>query len=410
MRFLSICSGIEAASVAWHQLGWHAAAFAEVDPFPSAVLAHHFPEVRNLGDFTRITAEDVGAIDLLVGGTPCQTFSVAGKRAGLDDPRGVLAFEFVRLAQRTRPRWVVFENVPGLLSSRGGADFGDWLTALAECGYGWAYRVLDAQHFGCPVARPRVFVVGYSGDWRPPTAVLFQRECLGGNSPSVDQGVPVRSGPVLTRLGAMAYDDRTPCVLEQWGARRATPLEWERALGFPDGWTAIPKSTLLRVRRAKAALRLSQTAARPDGPALVVQDLLQREGTCEPYQDIDAGTEASVELGDALQPDPRTGRSNAPRSGLGMPDLPRSIDTPAHRPQPLDGGGSRDPLPFVQHQASGDRGRGLRESGATVPEPIVADGPRYRAIGNSMAVPCMRWIGERIELCERALSAREVAA
>ena len=120
MRYGSVCSGIEAATVAWHPLGWQPAFFSEIEAFPRAVLAHHYPTVPCHGDFTTIEAEQYGAIDLLVGGTPCQSFSVAGKRLGLDDPRGNLAIEFLRLALRYRPRWLVWENVPGVLSSGGG--------------------------------------------------------------------------------------------------------------------------------------------------------------------------------------------------------------------------------------------------------------------------------------------------
>src|SRR3990167_9521674 len=141
----SVCSGIEAATVAWHPLGWEPAFFAEIAAFPSLVLAHRWPGVPNLGDFTSIGA-DRGPIELLVGGTPCQSFSVAGLRGGLADDRGNLALEFLRLAQRTRPKWLVWENVPGVLSSNGGRDFGSILGGLVELGFGFAYRVLDAQH------------------------------------------------------------------------------------------------------------------------------------------------------------------------------------------------------------------------------------------------------------------------
>lgn len=181
MRYLSICSGIEAATVAWHPFGWTPAAFAEIDAFPSVVLAERWPGVPNLGDFTRIEASDVGAIDVLVGGTPCQSFSIAGLRGGLADDRGNLALEFLRLAQRTRPRWLVWENVPGVLSSNGGRDFGAILGGMVELGYGFAYRVLDAQYFGLAQRRKRVFVVGYLGDWRRAAAVLFERESLSGH-------------------------------------------------------------------------------------------------------------------------------------------------------------------------------------------------------------------------------------
>jgi len=182
VRYLSVCSGIEAATVAWGPLGWQAVAFAEIEPFASAVLAHHYPHIPNLGDFTKITGDELGAVDLIVGGTPCQAFSVAGRREGLDDERGNLTLEYISLAGRLRPSWLVWENVPGVLSQDGGETFGTILRELAELGYGLAYRVLDAQYFGVPQRRRRVFVVGYFGDWRPAAAVLFEPDCLRGNS------------------------------------------------------------------------------------------------------------------------------------------------------------------------------------------------------------------------------------
>jgi len=127
MRYGSVCSGIEAATVAWHPLGWEPAFFSEIEPAPRSVLAYHYPDVPCHGDFTTIGADQYGPIDLLVGGTPCQSFSVAGLRGGLDDDRGNLALEFLRLAQRKRPKWLVWENVPGVLSSNGGRDFGSIL-------------------------------------------------------------------------------------------------------------------------------------------------------------------------------------------------------------------------------------------------------------------------------------------
>ena len=196
MRFLSVCSGIEAASVAWNPLGWTCAGVSEIDAFPRSVLEqrhgavavdwdHRHSAGSNItplfGDFTKIEAHHVGPIDLLVGGTPCQSFSIAGLRGGLDDDRGNLALEYLRLADRTRPRWLVWENVPGVLSSNGGRDFGAILGGMAELGYGFAYRVLDAQFFGLAQRRRRVFVVGHLGDWRRAAAVLFERHSLSGH-------------------------------------------------------------------------------------------------------------------------------------------------------------------------------------------------------------------------------------
>jgi DNA (cytosine-5)-methyltransferase 1 len=155
-------------------------AFSEIEAFPRAVLAHHYPETPLHGDFTTIGADEYGPIDLLVGGTPCQSFSVAGLRKGLADDRGNLALEYLRLADRKRARWLVWENVPGVLSSGGGRDFGSFLGGLVELGYGFAYRVLDAQFFGVPQRRRRVFVVGHLGDWRRAAAVLLSATACKG--------------------------------------------------------------------------------------------------------------------------------------------------------------------------------------------------------------------------------------
>src|SRR5512138_809107 len=130
MRYGSICSGIAPQTKYWEAMGFECKWFSEIEPFPSAVLAHHYPSIPNLGDFTKIGAEHAN-IDLLIGGTPCQSFSVAGLRKGLDDERGNLALEFIRLAYRLSPKWLLWENVPGVLSSKGGADFGCFLSGLS---------------------------------------------------------------------------------------------------------------------------------------------------------------------------------------------------------------------------------------------------------------------------------------
>ncbi|MDF1769854.1 DNA cytosine methyltransferase [Maricaulis sp.] len=188
MRYGSVCSGIEAATQAWHPLGWEPAFFSEIERFPSAVLAHHYPDVPNLGDMTKFKEWPDVSIDLLVGGTPCQSFSVAGLRKGLADPRGNLALTYLAIAERYQPRWIVWENVPGVLSSGEGRDFGSFLGALGKLGYGFAYRVLDAQYVrtrgharAVPQRRRRVFVVGHLGDWRRAAAVLFDRESMSGH-------------------------------------------------------------------------------------------------------------------------------------------------------------------------------------------------------------------------------------
>jgi DNA (cytosine-5)-methyltransferase 1 len=201
MRYGSVCSGIEAASVAWHPLGWTPAWFAEIEAFPSAVLKHHYPAVPNLGDMTKYEEWPDAAIDVLVGGTPCQSFSVAGLRKGLDDPRGNLMLTFGALARRYRPQWLVWENVPGVLSSNGGRDFGTFLGMLGQLGYGFAYRVLDAQYFGVAQRRRRVFVVGCLGDWRRAAAVLFERHSLSGHPAPSRQARQVSATLTSPRTG-----------------------------------------------------------------------------------------------------------------------------------------------------------------------------------------------------------------
>lgn len=225
MRYGSVCSGIEAATVAWHPLvGWEAAFLSEIEPFPCAVLRHHYPDVPNLGDMTKYKEWPDESIDLLVGGTPCQSFSVAGLRKGLADPRGNLMLAFGAIAQRYRPRWLVWENVPGVLSSNRGRDFAAFLGTLEELGYGWAYRILDAVFFGTPMRRRRVYVVGCL-DWRRAAAVLY------GTLYCVDTGI--KSYDRSSRDNIL-IDEETNT------ARLLTPEEIEIAFGFPVDYTLIP--------------------------------------------------------------------------------------------------------------------------------------------------------------------------
>ncbi|OBY90484.1 DNA (cytosine-5-)-methyltransferase [Pseudomonas sp. AU11447] len=267
----SVCSGIEAASVAWHPLGMRAAWLSEIEPFPSAVLAARWTEAENLGDMTkiakRVLVSAVAAPDILVGGTPCQAFSVAGMREGLADPRGALTIKYVELldaidhvrTQRGEPEAVcLWENVPGVLSDKGNA-FGCFLGALvgesqelqppggkwkdAGCVYGprrtVAWLVLDAQYFGLAQRRRRVFVVASARAGFDPAAVLFESEGTRRDQPP---GRPEEFTvhPTLTAQGGGALDDREAYVLEPDGVRRTTPLEWERCQGFPDNYTLIP--------------------------------------------------------------------------------------------------------------------------------------------------------------------------
>lgn len=292
MKYGSVCSGIEAASKAWEPLGWKPAWFSEIEPFPSAVLAHHWPEVTNLGDMTKIAdavrAGDVEAPDVLVGGTPCQAFSIAGLREGLSDDRGQLTLSYVELAnaidakrrERGEPETIiVWENVPGVLSSKDNA-FGFFLAGLAgesselqPAGGKWthagcvsgperviAWRVLDAQFFGVAQRRRRVFVVASARKGFDPAAVLFEQDVGGGSteannvggegcSSTVDNCTLYRfrrtdsyiDDGVSSTLSARDYKDRRELVvMADNRVRTLTPLEYERLQGFPDGHTLIP--------------------------------------------------------------------------------------------------------------------------------------------------------------------------
>lgn len=183
MRYISVFSGIEAASVAWEPLGWEPVAFAEIDEFPSAVLRARYPDVPNLGDITKVDWRPYrGTVDVVVGGSPCQSFSVAGKREGLSGESGLM-FEYIRCVQELMPEWFVWENVPGALSVERGGAFRQLLASMDGLGYGLAWRVLDAQFFGVAQRRRRVFLVGHLGDMRA-CEVLFEPESMRWDTPS----------------------------------------------------------------------------------------------------------------------------------------------------------------------------------------------------------------------------------
>lgn len=183
MKYVSLFSGIEAATVAWEPLGWEPMCFAEFDEFPSAVLAERYPEVPNVGDVTKMNWKKYrNKVDLVVGGSPCQSFSIAGKREGLQGESGLM-FEYIRAVREIRPRWFLWENVPGALSSENGEAFRQLLSEMDKLGYGLAWRVLDAQFFGVAQRRRRLFLVGHLGA-EPPAEVLFEPDCLSGNPQS----------------------------------------------------------------------------------------------------------------------------------------------------------------------------------------------------------------------------------
>ena len=260
MTYLSVCSGIEAATVAWEPLGFKPVGFAEIEPFPCELLKQKYPNVKNYGDITQYEKWNIGQFDILVGGTPCQAFSIAGKRGGTNDIRGQLMYSYLDIVGKYKPQWVIWENVPGVLSSGKGLDFASFLSGLEKCGYGWAYRVLDAQYFGVPQRRRRVFVIGHSDNRADLAAkVLFepksmQRDFKKGDEKQKKPAASIGKGVDYFRRGGnykyhkdkkastlrnSASPDCFDLVLDRDLIRRLTPLECERLQGFPDNYTQI---------------------------------------------------------------------------------------------------------------------------------------------------------------------------
>jgi DNA (cytosine-5)-methyltransferase 1 len=341
-------------------MGWTPVAFSDIEPFPSAVLTHHYPHVPNLGDMTKFEEWNLESVDLLVGGTPCQSFSVAGLRKGLADPRGNLMHTFLAIAQRQRPRWIVWENVPGVLSSNGGRDFGTFLGALGELGYGFAYRVLDAQWFGVAQRRRRVFVVGYFGDWQRPAQVLFEsesvrrdtppsREARKGTAAIIEDGAPVGGIPDVAET-LIATDHKGP------GHNRdhnfvAKPIGFGAQMSEPQ--TDVD---LMQTLNAKNPMAVAQ-------PVAIGLDE-EQNARMDGFGTLKARTEGGGFEG--------------------------SVMTPAMQVRRLT-------------PVECERLQGFPDNYTNIPwrkKPEAPDGPRYKALGNSMAVPVMRWIGERINRLE----------
>jgi len=382
MRFLSVCSGIEAASAAWHPLGWHASAVAEIEPFPSAVLSHHFPEVPNLGDFTRIVRspalqQNIGDVSLLVGGTPCQSFSVAGLRGGLSDERGNLALEFVRLAAVLRPRWILWENVPGVLSSGGGRDFGAILGAMVELGYGWAYRVLDAQYFGVPQRRRRVFLVGHSGGSpNGPAQVLFEREGVRRDSAARGQARQEVAGTLGGGPGSRGWSSDTDRMTFVPAVSPAVTSKWSKGSGGPAGdecqnLVSQPQPIPFDTTQITSPANRSRPA--PGAPCHPLSAGAHPPAICFPWQ-IGATQQMSVDVEKA----PTLIKNPTPAVSSVTIGVRRLTPTECERLQGFSDGWTDVPY----------RGK------------PASDGPRYKALGNSMAVPVMRWIGERIKMVD----------
>jgi len=486
VKYLSLFSGIEAASVAWRPLGWEPVAFAEIEPFACAVLAHHYPDVPNLGNVEELDEEAYkvcSGATAVVFGSPCQSFSVAGKRLGLDDPRGNLALLAIRVVVRVWPRWVVFENVPGLLSSGQGRDFGAFLGALGQCGYGWAYRVLDAQYVrvddferAVPQRRRRVFVVGHLGSWTRAAAVLFVGEGLPGDTaagrgagkgvaadtidrahdgcqdlkyiaapqvaPSIGasgrgtaragksrgqdpvivvrpaqtgaNGIGVSEGVSHTMDGtggeAVCYHRNASCqVTEQDGVSAAIKGNGEHSYQFiaapvaPTMGASGPPYSRTGNERVEAEVLVAHSLrgdgfdASEDGTGRGTP-LVAGPVRSNIYNNSDPAMEAKQHVVQGM-----TVRRLTPRECerlQGFPDDYTLIPWKG-RYRCLACGES-----FTDKNAAGIGGLAPAECPKCGEETAVGydppDGPRYKALGNSMAVNVMRWIGTRIQMMEEA--------
>jgi DNA (cytosine-5)-methyltransferase 1 len=430
MKYLSVCSGIEAASCAWRDLGWQAAAYSEIEPFPCAVLNHHFPDTPNWGDMTKWKDWPDATIDLLVGGTPCQSFSTAGLRKGLDDIRGQLAIGFSAIAERYRPKWIVWENVPGVLSSGGGRDFASFCQSLVKFGYGLCWRVLDAQHFGVPQRRRRVFVIGYLGNWRHSAAVLFEPEslrrdfeksrqkgeraarhiapcpnesnrdliCMSSGQAGAEIATNrsttltcLHEAPIVAqaftvaearRTGTIELKDQAPTLTSQTKRSDTEPC----VLAFPERMSATQRATTEDLCPAlgannptDVAIRTANTGANGHGVSIELAHTLdQAQGQAVAFHAT--RRDGGRILGDLST----TVEAHWGTSGGNVPNVAQSMQVRRLTPRECE-----------RLQGFPDDWTNVSRNGKPAP-----DGPRYKAIGNSMAVPVMRWIGQRIQMVE----------
>lgn len=400
LRYVSLFSGIEAVSCALDHDVWEPVAFSEIDPFPCAALAQHYPNVPNLGNITKIDwTPYVDTIDVVWGGSPCQSFSLAGDRSGLKGASGLM-FEFIRAVREIRPRWFVWENVPGALSSENGNAFRQLLQSMDEGGYGLAWRVLDAQFFGVAQRRERVFLVGSLGTMRC-AEVLFEREGVPWDYSQSRDKRKALAGKPSGRVG------------------NADPRAGERLTVASD---FHQQDARMRVSKQ---LDVSGTITAHAGTG----------GNNVPMVMCRADTQANASTGHDLTPTLMAHAKHDPpliwRSpSTGATDIERTVDGVSvdnamwqarQRQGSVDSGRVEHDTQHGQHadpvhRRGGDsvsdglavrrltpteceRLQGFPDGWTDIPykgKEHPPDSPRYKALGNSMAVPVMRWIGERI--------------
>jgi len=406
MRFLSVCSGMEAASIAFEPLGWKAVGFCEIDPFASAVLAHRFPNTPNYGDLTQYKQWPLepGTIDVLIGGCPCQAFSVAGLRRGLADPRGNLTLTYLGLIDHLRPEWVVYENVPGLLSVDGGRTFGTFLHALGQLGYGWAYRILDAQYVGecrlhphrrgwsaVPQRRRRIFVVARrgAGGWASAAEVLSLRE---GLQRHLAAGGKKRQGVAHDAGGGAEESLRAVAFRKSKRAQSKTDDEsWVKGQqsntlnNFDVGDTRTTHAVVEPVAIQGTIIGRSEnagpqgTGATEGGPmfTLTKTDIHGVAHIQQLYENHaqDSRVTGPHDVAPTVAAKFGTGGGNVPLVG---PMAVRRLT----------------PNECLRLQGFPDNHTNIPWKGK--PEGQAPDGPQYKCAGNSFAVPVVRWIGTRI--------------
>ena len=371
MNYLSVCSGIEAATVAWHHMGWKPVGFSEIEKFPSQVLAHHYPQVTNFGDMTNYKEWKLNdSVGLLVGGTPCQSFSVAGLRKGLEDPRGNLALTYCGLLDKFRPEWFIWENVPGVLSSNGGRDFGSFLGAVAELGYGFAYRVLDAQYFGVAQRRKRVFVVGNSRSWELAAKVLFESSSLcRDTAPSREKRKEVTA---TSRIGVEISGPLSARDYKDVGT---------------DGLNEISAKMVVAYENHPSDSRVKEMGD-------VCQTVTSSWGT-------GGGNIPFVQAFNITFCDSNGTRKDRKNGGLYVNETDTSntltrvgVGTNIVQQMAVR---RLTPVECERLQGFPDNYTDIKPKSKDTP-----DGPRYKALGNSMAVPVMAWIGKRIQQVENS--------
>jgi DNA (cytosine-5)-methyltransferase 1 len=403
VNYLSVCSGIEAATVAWHDMGWKPIGFSEIEKFPSQLLQHHYPHVTNYGDMTKFKEWNINEpVNLLVGGTPCQSFSVAGLRKGLADPRGNLMLTYLAMADHFKPKWLLWENVPGVLSSNGGHDFAALLQGMAELGYGVAYRVLDAQHFGVPQRRRRVFVVGCLGDWRSAAKVLFESESLCGDiTPSRSKGQEIANCLTKSPASHSSYNPARSegnAVIAPYNTAGTLLARDYKGIDSYDyskmavTWPAEIASTLNASFGSK--LGLENQHINSGAPLFVPAQAhaFKVRGGCAGGGKGYLGSDNTAFTLSTVQ-DQQIAVACDMYNGTVQGEVSTTITT-------TGGGVSSGPSVMQSMRVRRltpmecERLQGFPDNYTNTP--TSSDSTRYKALGNSMAVPVMKWIGNRI--------------